>query len=317
MILALSTHWNAFRHASGEALLAEIIDAGFSRVELGYDLRLDQVPGVRALVEQHAVAVGSVHNFCPVPIGAPQGHPELFELSSLDRRVRESAVRHTERTIEFAASVGAPTVVAHAGNVDVWNRTRKLVRLYEQGRQFDARYERIKLRLLTRREKKAARHLDALRASIDALLPLLRNAKVRLAFENLPSWESIPTEAEMEALLKQFDCPHLGYWHDLGHGQVRQNLGFSTHRHWLEKLGPWLAGIHIHDVAPPADDHLMPPAGTLNFSSFRPLLKEGIPLVVEPVPGTPVDRIREGCRLIEEAWQLRQPGPSPAGSTPP
>ena len=43
---------------------------------------------LRAMVEQKAVRVVSVHNFCPVPIGAPRGHPELFTFADPDDRVR-------------------------------------------------------------------------------------------------------------------------------------------------------------------------------------------------------------------------------------
>jgi hypothetical protein len=75
--------------------------------------------------------------------------------------------------------------------------------------------------------------------------------------------------------------------------------------------------MHVHDVAPPAYDHLMPPAGTLDFATFRPLLKEGIALVMEPAPGTPIESIREGRRLIEEAWQLRRADPSAAAKSEP
>jgi hypothetical protein len=35
MIIALSTRWNASRHASGESMADEILEAGFDHVELG------------------------------------------------------------------------------------------------------------------------------------------------------------------------------------------------------------------------------------------------------------------------------------------
>ena len=73
--LCLSTRWNAGRHLSGEAMLEEILALGLQQVELGYDLRLELVPGVKAMIASGAVKVRSVHNFCPVPIGAPRPHP--------------------------------------------------------------------------------------------------------------------------------------------------------------------------------------------------------------------------------------------------
>ena len=302
MIYALSTHWNAYRHSSGEALVEEILRAGFGQMELGYDLRPDLAPGVREMVRRGAISVSSVHNFCPVPVGAPHGHPELFTFASLDPEVRARAIHHTRRTIEFASELGAPCVVAHAGNVEMRNLTHKLVALYECGRQFDRRYERIKLKLLMRREKKIARQLEALDQSLVALLPALESARVRLALENLPSWEGIPSEAETEAICRKFQSPWIGYWHDIGHGQVRQNLGFISQRHWVEKLSPWLAGMHIHDVVPPAQDHLMPPDGNVDFAAFSGLVHDRLALVFEPAPGMPIEKIREGLRIVRAAW---------------
>ena len=75
MTFSLSTHWNAANHDSGEAIVDEILAMGIDSLELGYDLRIDQVAGVRRRVEEGAVRVASVHNYCPTPVGAPYGHP--------------------------------------------------------------------------------------------------------------------------------------------------------------------------------------------------------------------------------------------------
>ena len=55
MEFALSTHWNAARHARGEDLIEEILGLGFTHVELGYDLRMELVEGVKAMVARQAV----------------------------------------------------------------------------------------------------------------------------------------------------------------------------------------------------------------------------------------------------------------------
>ena len=56
--LAISTRWNAGRHRTGEAMLAEILALGLDRVDLGYDLRAELIPGVKAMVASGAVRVG-------------------------------------------------------------------------------------------------------------------------------------------------------------------------------------------------------------------------------------------------------------------
>jgi len=285
-------------------MIEEILKMGFEHVELGYDLTLDLVPGVKKMVEEKALTVDSVHNFCPVPVGVPFGHPELFSLSSRMDRTRKSAVLHTTRTIEFAAEIGARFVVVHAGYVDIKKMTPKLVSLCEEGKQYDSSYEKIKLKLLIQREKKARKHLDRLYISLEEMLPVLQDTNVRLCLENLPFWESIPTEIEMEEILRHFDSRAICYWHDIGHGQVRHNLGFTSHTHWLKRLSPWLGGMHIHDVIPPAWDHLMPPKGNIDFTSFKSVVESGTVFVFEPAPGTPEADIRKGMEVIREAWGM-------------
>jgi sugar phosphate isomerase/epimerase len=302
MEFSLSTRWNAYRHESGEALVDEILELGFSCVELGYDLRHSQVPGVRERLESGQVTCSSVHNYCPIPIGAPRGHPELFSLSSLDERERESAVRYTGNTITFAAEVSAKAVVAHAGNVRTRRRTSKLIDLAESGRQHSAKYEKLKLKLLMERDKKAPRYIDQLCRSLEALLPILEDAAIPIALENLPSWEAIPTETELEMILAKFDSPWVRYWHDMGHGQIRENLGFISHQRWADKLAPYLAGMHIHDTQPPAGDHIMPPRGNICFSDFRNAANHARLRVLEPCPGTPAEYVAEGLRHLQSVW---------------
>lgn len=306
MQLALSTRWNAGRHSSGEALLKEIIDLGFRHVELGYDLTLDLVPGVLSFVRDKTVHVDSLHNFCPVPIGAPRGHPEIYLLAAEDPHSRESAVQHTLKSIEFAAETGARCVVTHAGYVDVRRHTHDLIRLCEDGRQYDAHFEKMKIRLMMQRDKKAARFIDFLSQSLEQLLPTLRETGVTLALENLPAWEAVPSEAEVSVLCERFGRESVCYWHDFGHGQIRQELGFIGHRRWLEKLKPWTGGYHIHDAATAWADHLMPPDGKIDFTDLKPLIRTDVPLVLEPAPDTPAETVQRGAAFIRNAWDLKE-----------
>jgi sugar phosphate isomerase/epimerase len=295
MDFALTTRWNAGRHTRGESMITEILDLGFSRVELGYDLRIDLVPGVKAMVEQGAVQVDTVHNFCPVPVGAPKGHPELFTLAAVSRRERESAIAHTSRTIRFAAEIGARAVVVHAGNVDMKRLSDRLAQLCRKDHRFSAEYERLRLKLQVKREKKARRQLKYLYESIGQLLPVLEECQIRLALENLPTWEAMPTEIELEALL--------GYWHDIGHGQVRENLGFINQVRWMDRLKHALTGMHIHDVAPPVYDHLMPPEGNINFSRFKRFAVMDIFRVFEPTPRATSEAIIRAKTIMENTWR--------------
>ncbi len=302
MIFCLTTRWNAGAHTSGEALVDEIRGMGFTHLELGYDLRIDLVPGVQQRVKEGAVRVESVHNYCPVPVGAPRGHPELFTFADPDARVRASAVHYTTKTIRFAAEVGAKVVIAHGGHTDMPQMSQELCGLFEKGEQFGESYEKIKLKLQLTRDRKAKKQVEYLRQCLEQLAPALDETKVKLALENLPTWEAIPSEMEIETLCKEFG-PRIGYWHDVGHGQVRQNLGFINQERWLERLQPYVLGMHVHDVAPPAFDHLMPPEGQVDFARLKRFAAGNILRVIEPSPGTPKEKVIEGLKVLRQAWQ--------------
>jgi len=303
MAFALTTRWNAGRHTTGEEMITEILELGFSRVELGYDLRMDLVPGVKQMVAEGAVAVDSLHSLCPIPLGAPRGHPELFTLADPDPRVRDNAVKYLRQTINFAAEIGASVVVVHSGNVKMKHFTHSLAALSIAGRQFTAKYERLHAKLHKIRDKKVAKQLPLLYDGLEKLLPILDETGVQLAIENLPTWESIPTELEMQAILDHFNHPCLRYWHDLGHGRIRQNMHHINQERWLEKFLPYMAGMHIHDVLPPMHDHLMPPLGEIDFERLKHFDKLPILKVFEPTPATPRDQIVTALHLLREIWE--------------
>lgn len=291
------------RHTDGEAMIQEILDLGFDRIELGYDLRQDLVPGVRKAAEEMPGLIESLHNFCPVPLGVPRGHPELWTLADPDPRARRNAIEYTSRTIRFAAELGANVVVMHSGNIKMRRYTPRLVALHENGKQFSKRYEKTKMKMQIVREKKGGKQLDYLYEGLERLLPVLSEYNIRLGIENLPTWEAVPTEIELEKLLNHFDSTHLGYWHDMGHAQVRQNLGLINHLRWLERLQHRLLGMHIHDVAPPFYDHLMPPKGEIDFTPLKNFGNLPVLRVFEPSPREPREDVERALKLVREAWK--------------
>ena len=155
-MFALSTHWNAQRHLKGEALIQEILDLGFQAVELGYDLRLDLVPGIQQMIRDGAVRAPSVHNFGPIPMGVTTGSPEVYTFAHPDPRVRSGAVEHTRRTVEFAASVGAKVVVIHGGYMDAPRVTDTLFSLLADPQSSRDEFDRQRSRLQEAREKNKA-----------------------------------------------------------------------------------------------------------------------------------------------------------------
>jgi len=306
MEFSLTTRWNAGRHSTGAAIIAEIRALGIDRLELGYDTTIDLVPDIQRLVAAGEAKVDSVHNFCPLPIAVPRAHPDLFNPASLDARERASAIKYTTETIRFAAEIGARAVVFHSGHVSLAPGTSELIRFMHSGHMFDKEFERRRERLIAMREKHFRPHLNALHETLAALLPVLEESRIKLGLEIAPFWEGLPSELEAEQIILHFNSPWLGYWHDIGHGQMRENLGFSNHLRWLERLRPHLVGIHIHDIIYPTGDHVMPPHGSFNFELLRAIAQDNIIRVFEPRFDLPMAELVEGMRRVEECWSSKE-----------
>lgn len=279
-------------------------------MELGYDTRLDLVPGITEAIEQGRIQVDSVHNYCPVPVGVPRGHPELWTVAAPDTRTHEQAVQNTLRTMQFASQVGARIVVVHCGYARPWQiGTTDLMDLIDRNLQNSETYEKKFFTFLKRRDKAARKPLDQIRRALDYLLPIGEQLGIQLGLENLPTLEAVPNEEEMMLLLSEFPSPSLKYWHDIGHAQIRENLGYIHHLNTLDRFGPHLGGMHLHDVANRLQDHVMPPDGELGLERYTPYLKENIPLVVEPSPRATFEEVSTGLAWIKHWWDG---GPEPA-----
>ena len=100
MRFSLSTNWNNGRLTDGAAIADEAIALGFEALELGFRTMPEQIPGCKSRLDQ--IPVDSVHAYCPVPIGAPSGHPELHQLAHKDENERALARLLMKKTIACA-----------------------------------------------------------------------------------------------------------------------------------------------------------------------------------------------------------------------
>ncbi len=304
--LSLSTNWNSRSGLGGTDLVRTARTLGLSRLELGYALTNRQADELRPLVASGEIEISSVHAFCPVPMGVSSGHPELFSICEPSERARIHAVAAVKNTARFALEMGAPVVVLHAGRVGaVIRAARKIQDLAEKGvPASDPKFDRKREALILKRDRKAPKHLDALRLALDELVPWFEDHRLVLGLENLPTYDAMPTESEMFSLLQDYESPALAAWHDIGHGQVRANLGFIHHASVLRRFAPHLGGLHVHDVLPPADDHMMPPQerGTVDFPALSFLGELPIPAVLEPAPGTPPESVARAVDYLRAAW---------------
>src|SRR5271154_3472572 len=137
---SFSTCWNSHRHTDGRAMLREIRSLGFEFAELSHGIRISLLPGIIEAVEAGEIKISSLHNFCPLPMGVNHAAPNLYLFSSLDPRERESAYKHSVKTIETAARLKAGVVVLHMGRIDMKDYTDKLLDMVQRGKKETPKY---------------------------------------------------------------------------------------------------------------------------------------------------------------------------------
>ena len=303
MRIAISTNWNSSAHERGDAMLDEIAELGFDTVELGYALTCGQAMDVKKRIDCGGFRVCSVHAFCPNPAPGEHLGPEPFSLcDEYDLHGPRRGIEGVLSTARFAAEMGARKVVLHAGRAPVFRRAARLAAMVEKGRRDTSSYARRLASFQEKRFAKAAESMDALVESLEVLLPQLAEIGVVLCLENLPTGDAVPNEAEMDVLLRHFEGAPLAYWHDIGHGQIRHELGLAHHAGLVRRMAPRIGGLHVHDVFPPLCDHMMPPGGLVDFKLFAPFAGTDVPIVLEPAPGLPAADVARGLGFLRETW---------------
>jgi sugar phosphate isomerase/epimerase len=297
-MLSFSTCWNSGRHTEGEEMLQEILDMGFQRVELGHGIRLSLMEGVQKMYDRGEVEISSLHNFCPLPIEITRASPDCYKFSSPDERERNRAVRHSFQTIDFAHRLGAKFVVLHLGRTPLDDYTDKLISMAEVGLHMSRGFVQTKLECIRKREDKAGPYLQRARDCLARIADHAAAKGIRLGVESRHSFEEIPNEREMLEVLAEFDVPHVGYWHDFGHVQVKHNLGFLDHLEWMSQVAPRLIGCHLHDTMWPGRDHCVPFSGDVPYDELLAFLPRETLFVFEMSPR----RTREEIMSSRDAW---------------
>jgi len=300
-MISCSTCWNSGRHTDGAAMIQEILDLGFDTVELGHGIRLPLVEGILKMWEAGKVKISSLHNFCPLPPEIPRASPDCYQLSSHLDGERERAIRHSLKTIDFAKRLGAPFVVMHLGSVPIGEYTERLVKMAEVGMHMSKDFVRLKLEGVKKREANRERPFQRMLTSLRRVYDYAAEHGIRLGIESRHSFEEIPSEREMLAVLDQFSAPTAGYWHDFGHVQVKHNLGFLDHVQWFEKIAPRLIGCHLHDTKWPGRDHMAPFTGDVEYDKLLPHIPKDTLFVFEMSPR----RTKEEITTSLAKWKER------------
>jgi sugar phosphate isomerase/epimerase len=299
---SFSTCWNSHRHTDGRAMLREIRDLGFEYAELSHGTRISLLPGILEAVDAGEIKISSLHNFCPLPMGVNNSAPNLYQFSSERPRERELAERYTLKTLELAGRVKAPLVVLHLGSIDMKNYTDKLLELVSRGEKETSKYEKLCAELDEKREAKKGPFLERMKELLRKLLREAESRGVVLGAENRQAVEELPFESDFQFIFRELASPNLAYWHDTGHAQIKENLGFIFHQMHLESLRDRVFGFHIHDVQFPGRDHCAPGSGTIDFGALKAWVKPQHIKVFEFSPSLKVEEVRSGTEHVRRLW---------------
>lgn len=283
-------------------MLREIRDLGFEYAELSHGIRISLLPGIFEAVDAGEIKISSLHNFCPLPMGVDRAAPNLYKFSSEDRRERESAFKHTLRTLETAVRVKARLVVLHTGCVDMKDYTDKLIEMVGEGKKGTPKYEKLCQEVIEQREKRKGRFVDNAYESIRKIVDEAKPRGLKLGIENREALEEIPFESDFDFFFREFRDPTVVYWHDTGHAQIKENLGFISHRLHLEAMRERLYGFHVHDVEFPGRDHRPPGLGTIDWLSLKPQVLPQHLKVFELSPSVSPAEAATGVARVKDIW---------------
>ena len=227
-----------FRDRELPAALDAIAAVGFPQVEL--NVREPHVYGADAKEERRLQALFAGHSVRARTMHAPSGRSIL---GTLDQEWHTESVDILTPYVRMAGSLGLTEVVIHP--------------IPSQTLVPDAGDPTLRQQME-----------DGIRRSLDALLPTIEEAGVRVTLENLP-YPDYPLNnmGDLRAVIEHYPSYLVGLILDFGHaGKVGRDPSDE-----LRAAGERLCGTHIHDIEAGDDlvDHHSPALDYFDWAAIR------------------------------------------------
>ncbi len=291
-MIAVSTSWNAARHAGWAPAAAELFALGHRAVALdGAALHAD----ARAVRDTVRAAKGElVALFAPELSRDEAGRPRGASLVSPRDEVRAPAVAAARAAGAAALAAGTTRVVLRAGelpDVDPTREARWLERLSREGTS-DALAADVRAAVDGSRRDRD-RFVEALCRALFELTRALPD--VEWLLETPSRTGGLPRPDETEAVFAELPGRRLAYWHDAAHAARLHALGAVAADEWLARLGPRCAGVTISDWTPSASG-LPPGAGTVAWPALRAQLGSSMTRVLRLDASFPAPLLNDALR---------------------
>ncbi len=244
--VALSTMWGIGRFPAFADFFGNGQKIGFHLFELNHmvDSRM-----LRDIDLKNGYRIASVHEPCPADVSTGTLKDRDWLISAADEENRKQGIAAVKRSIDLAHEVGAHIIIVHPGRVAIdLSVESQLYKLFREGKQQTPEYTKVKDELVEKRAAQAEVNVTAVCKSLPELAEYAHRFGIRLGLENRFHYHEIPLPDELERLLSVGYEDVIGYWHDVGHAQVLENLGFGMHHEWLGRFAPRIVGTHFHDV---------------------------------------------------------------------
>lgn len=243
-----------------EPKLAMFAEAGFTHIHWcehwSRDVLYEEfyTAGVRRILARLGLKLLDTHG----------AQTENTSLSSPDEAVRRRGVRLLQNRIAFTAALGGDAVVVHIPPVA------------------DPKDPAV-----------SAESWKLFKQSLNDMLPLCENLKIRLALEN-----GGQPQPMLREFVEKFPQALVGYCYDSGHANIAKEPQL------IDALAPRLAVLHLHDNYGQKDEHALPGNGNVDWEHLTCVLRAhryakplNLELILRDQKTEPREFLKEAHRL--------------------
>ncbi|MBM6385339.1 MAG: TIM barrel protein [Paenibacillus sp.] len=299
---SFSTCWNIKRHQVGEAMIQEIRELGFRRIELNYNVTKGMLTSIEPMIERGEIGISSVHNTFP-HVPDPDYGTDSVLLGFQDETKRQKAIELLVGSAEYAHRYGAEAVVVHPGEVPIpEDVSKELGQLYNDEGKGSSKYRSKWEEFMERRQALSSGYVQQIIRSLDEVCnqAAAKGLNVQFGIETRSRPQQIPTLAEAKTIIEALRGASVGIWYDTGHAIMMDRLGLYDSVGEMQGLMDDIVGVHIHETLG-LSDHWCPYVHSQDmhfYDAYLPMIHRARVKVYELKSACTPDEIHESHELL-------------------